>query len=237
MSVEILLTKSQIEDARAELRRRSLHFVTPRRERALRKLHLLGGVSVGDLRKSWDVLKTAQFIEKNVPRGACILDIGACGSESLCIFSRLGYSKLVGIDLDSRILHMPRPSRHVIGDFMTLPFQKDTFEAVSAISAIEHGFHPEALLAELRRVIKPGGYFVASTDYWPDKVNTDGIKAYGMSWLIFSRAELMKFVEQAAEFGFSPVGTIHSDSREKTIDWMNREYTFAWLALQKASIA
>jgi SAM-dependent methyltransferase len=234
MSVEVLLAKSQIRDARAELRRRALHFVSSRPERALRKLRILGGVSIGDLRKSWDVLKTAQFIEANVSKDACILDIGARGSESVCIFSRLGYTNLVGVDLDPRILLMPPPTKYVVGDFTRLPFRDGSFEAVSAISAIEHDFRGEALLAELSRVIKPGGYFVASTDYWPQKIETEGIKDFGMRWLIFSRAEITEFLEKASAFGFRPVGSINLDASEKTVEWMGRKYTFAWLVLQKS---
>jgi SAM-dependent methyltransferase len=233
MSVEVLLTKSQIRDARAELRRRALHFVSSRPERALRKLRILDGVSVGDIHKSWDVLKTAQFIETNVSKDACILDLGACGSEALCILSRLGYPNLVGIDLNPRISGMPKPIRYVVGDFMQLPFRDGSFEVVSAISVIEHGFHGEALLAELARAVKPGGYFVASVDYWPHKIETEGIEEYGMSWLIFSRAELKEFLERASVFGFRPVGSINLDAGEKTAKWMGREYTFAWLVLQK----
>jgi SAM-dependent methyltransferase len=236
MSVEVLLTKAQIQDARAELRRRSLHFVTSRSERALRKLRILGGVSVGDLRKSWDVLKTTQFVEARVSKRAPILDLGACRSESLCIFSRLGYSNLVGVDLDPRILHMPRPASYVIGNFMKLPFQDESFEAVTAISAIEHGFNAEALLAELSRVIKPGGYFVASTDYWPQKIDTQAIQSYAMKWLIFSRDELKRFLETASGFNLCPVGRVSLDADQKTVEWMDRKYTFAWMALQKNKV-
>jgi SAM-dependent methyltransferase len=233
MSVEVLLAKSQNRDARAQLRQRGLHFVSSRPKRALRKLGVLDGVNIGDTHKSWDVLKTAEFLRDNVQRDSCILDLGAYGSEELCILSRLGYANLVGIDLNPALVGMPKPIRYVVGDFMRLPFGDEAFQAVSAISVIEHGFHAEALLSELARVVKPGGYFVASVDYWPQKIETDGMQVYGLSWLIFSRADLTEFLKKASAFGFRPLGSVNLDAREKPIEWKGRQYTFAWFVLQK----
>jgi SAM-dependent methyltransferase len=235
MSVEVLLTKSQNREARAELRRRGLSFAPSYPERVLRKVGILGGVNLGDIYKSWDVLKTTQFIETNVPKDGRILDLGACGSEALCILSRLGYPGLVGIDLNRRIGSMPKPVKYTVGNFMQLPFRDASFEAVTAISVIEHGFHAEALLKELTRVVKPGGYFVASVDYWPNKIETEGVEEYGMSWLIFSRAEINEFLEKASAFGFWAMGNVNLEAEEKTTRWMGREYTFAWFVLQKGA--
>ncbi len=36
---------------------------------------------VGDELKSWDVLKTVQFLQKNVGKNSSVLDIGAYASE------------------------------------------------------------------------------------------------------------------------------------------------------------
>jgi SAM-dependent methyltransferase len=233
MSVEVLLTKSQNRESRAELRRRGLSFVSSYPERVLRKLGILRGVNLGDIYKSWDVLKTTEFIESNVRQDGRILDLGACGSEALCILSRLGYPNLLGIDLNPRISSMPKPVRYAVGDFMQLPFRDASFEAVTAISVIEHGFHAEALLKELTRVVKPGGYFVASVDYWPKKIETEGVQEYGMTWRIFSQPEINEFLQKASAFGFCPIGRVSLEAEEKTVSWMGKEYTFAWFALQK----
>ena len=233
MSFEVLLTRSQNQDARAELQRRSLHFVSSLPKRALRKLGVLDSANVGDIHKSWDVLKTTEFIETNIPKDGCIVDLGACGSELLYILSRLGYQNLVGIDVNHRMLSMPKSVRYVLGDFMKLPFCAASFEVVTAISVIEHGFRADPLLTELARVVKPGGYFVASVDYWPQKIETQGLQEYGMDWLIFSQAELGKFLEKAATYGFESLGPISWDADEKTVRWMGKEYTFAWLVLQR----
>lgn len=44
-----------------------------------------------------------------------------------------------------------------------LPFDDDTFDVVTAGELIEHLYNPDAFLAEVRRVLRPGGHVVLST--------------------------------------------------------------------------
>jgi len=77
MSVEILLSATEIDDARRELRSRGWSSLSPEWRIAAAAWGLrLPGVLVGDRRKSWDVLKTLQFIEGRVPKDGAILDVG-----------------------------------------------------------------------------------------------------------------------------------------------------------------
>jgi hypothetical protein len=57
--------------------------------RLLHKLKVIDGVAIGDPVKSRDVFKTVQFIESNVRPDGAILDVGAFGSEILCILQWL----------------------------------------------------------------------------------------------------------------------------------------------------
>ncbi|MEK7692393.1 MAG: class I SAM-dependent methyltransferase, partial [Bdellovibrionota bacterium] len=186
---------------------------------------------------NWDVLKTVQFIEKTIAKDSAVLDIGAYASEILCVLHRLGYSNLTGVDLNPKIQRMPYADsvRYVVSDFMHTPFDDASFEAVTSISVIEHGFDGKALLSEMGRLLRPGGYFMASFDYWPEKIDTTGVPFFGMDWKIFSRREVLEFVEEARKYGFSPCGKIDLVAEERPLECKGRQYTFAWLALRKGT--
>jgi SAM-dependent methyltransferase len=237
MTVEVLKSRSEIRGARAEMRRMGIDCATPRIVSTLRKIGLMPGIVLGDCEKSWDVLKTVGFLERAVPKDAPVLDIGAYASEVPCALFKAGYTDLTGIDLNPAVRSMPQTDRirYIVGDFMKTPFVDGAFRAVTAISVIEHGFDGEKLLAELARLILPGGYFLASIDYWPDKVDTTGIRAFGMDWTIFSEANLRDFLIEAKQFGFSPSGELDFTARDRTVSWMGKRYTFAWIALRKDS--
>jgi SAM-dependent methyltransferase len=236
MSVEVLTKSIENIDARAEMRRRGLDCVTPLLSKILFKARLLPGVKVGDLIKSWDVLKTIEFIERNVSSAAAILDVGAYASEVLCSLHKLGFNDLTGIDLNPRLARMPYAGaiKYVEGDFTETSFPADTFAAITAISVLEHGFSAAKVFRELSRILKPGGYLIASTDYWPEKIDTSGITIYGVDWTIFSKRELLTLIGEAANHGLKPVGQLNFEASAKLVNYSRRQYTFAWFALQKS---
>jgi len=233
--VEVLKSRTDIELARRELNRRQLSFTSPWWKRLARKASLWNGIDIGDQIKSWDVLKTVHFIEKNVPRSASILDLGAFASELPCILHKLNYSNVVGVDLNPDVRNMPyaRSVRYEVADFMHTRFANESFDVITAISVIEHGYNAQALLRELSRLLRVGGYFVASFDYWPEKIKSDGIMIFGMDWRIFSEQEVRSFVQEAREYGLILPGEIDLDSAERAITCAGRDYTFAWLVLRK----
>jgi SAM-dependent methyltransferase len=104
---------------------------------------------------------------------------------------------------------------------------------VTAISVIEHGFQREKLLAEISRILKPKGFFIASVDYWPEKIDTDDVQAFGMDWTIFSKEDLSAFIREAAKYGLQPCGALEFDALDRVVKWKRKQYTFAWLVMQK----
>lgn len=236
MTAAVLLSKSEIDAARDALQRMGASCIAPWPIPLLRRLGILGGVNLGDRLKSWDILTTATFIKERLPREAPILDIGAYASEILSVLYRMKYSNLTGADLNPRIKEMPFADRirYEVADFMATPFPDGSFGGITAISVIEHGFQSERLLREISRLLRPGGYFISSFDYWPEKVDTTGVDIFGMDWRIFSKAEALAFIEEARAYGLSPCGEVDLEGGEKVIHWGGKEYTFAWLALRKA---
>jgi SAM-dependent methyltransferase len=237
MVMEVLQNKSQITSARQGLIKIGASSTESKLRSVMRRLRIVRGVVVGDDIKSWDVLSTIKFIQKHVQKDEPILDIGCYASEVIVALHKLGYSNLTGADLNPDLKLMPyQDSIHYeITNFMKTKFEDASFRAITSISVIEHGFDGQALLKEMSRLLRPGGYFIASFDYWPEKIDTTEIKFFEMDWKIFSRQEVADFVKQAAGYGLAPVSTLRYEGQDAPIECGGKSYTFGWLVLQKTN--
>lgn len=235
MSLEVLASVADNSIARAEMKRQGINSITPWVEKVLRKAHLVAGVNVGMREKSWDVLRTLQFIEQHVQKGVPILDLGAYASEVLCSLRKMGFSDLTGIDLNPALCQMPHNDtiKYVTGDFTETRFMSESFGVITAISVLEHGFCGPKIFREVSRLLRTNGYLIGSIDYWPEKIDTNGVRAFGLDWTIFSKEDLLALIDEAGKYGLIPVGQLNFEAAERTISWLERDYTFAWLALQK----
>ena len=235
--LRVLQSPRDNEDARAELERRALSFVRTDWVGRLGRRLGVESCSIGDARKSWDVLRTAELIEASLGKPDAIVDFGAYHSEITGILSRIGYANLHAVDLNPRLRAGPYPDRihYSVCDFLHSGFKDASFSAITSISAIEHGHSVARLLDEVSRVLKPGGWFIGSTDYWPEKLDTRGVRVFGMDWTIFSAAEMQAFFDGAQRRGLTPHGSLEFDATTPSIHFAGRDYTFAWFALRKSA--
>ena len=144
--------------------------------------------TVGDPRKSWDVLATLRLLEAERLQNETIVDFGAFASEILCCLHRAKFKRLVGIDSNPAVKDMPFADaiEWRVGDMMATGLTAGSAGAVTSISAIEHGFDLDRLLAEVARLLRPGGLLIGSTDYWPERSIPMGSRYSG--WIgAFSR--------------------------------------------------
>lgn len=235
MSMEVLQNESAIALSRKVLRTKGVSSLDSPLRAFLRHHGIAKGVAVGDQVKSWDVSETLDFIEKHVQKNEAILDIGCYASEIIVALHKAGYTHLTGADLNPDLKQMPHQGiiRYENTNFMQTPFADASFKAITSISVIEHGFNGAALLKEISRLLQQGGYFIASFDYWPEKIDTTGIKFFDMDWLIFSKQDVIDFVSQAETHGLVPVGDMHFEAKDKPIECAGKKYTFGWLVLKK----
>jgi SAM-dependent methyltransferase len=95
-----------------------------------------------------------------------VLDAG-CGSGQFAesVANKLGCD-VVGIDLSERMVELScaRGVEAQVGDVQRLPFGEREFDAASANWMLYHLPDLDRGLAELRRVIRPGGRLVATTN-------------------------------------------------------------------------
>ena len=85
-----------------------------------------------------------------------ILDVGSADGPSV---GWLTAPQKVSLDLDPRGL---RPPQGICGSVLALPFADRAFEVVGAFDVVEHCDPEEVALAELHRVLEPGGRLLLS---------------------------------------------------------------------------
>jgi SAM-dependent methyltransferase len=101
---------------------------------------------------------------------------------------------LVGADVDERIAEHPLLTYRVKALGGALPFKDETFDLVTANMVVEHLPDPEAFLADVRRVLRPGGRFLFHTPnylYWLvflASMTPDAVKK-PIIWALERRAE------------------------------------------------
>jgi demethylmenaquinone methyltransferase/2-methoxy-6-polyprenyl-1,4-benzoquinol methylase len=97
--------------------------------------------------------------------GARALDL-CCGTGDLSLALREGYpdAEIVGLDFSAQMLvrardkaRSARPVPFVQGDATTVPFADATFDAVTIAFGLRNLGSVEAGLAEIRRLLRPGG--------------------------------------------------------------------------------
>ncbi|HEV8186669.1 MAG TPA: bifunctional demethylmenaquinone methyltransferase/2-methoxy-6-polyprenyl-1,4-benzoquinol methylase UbiE [Pyrinomonadaceae bacterium] len=124
---------------------------------------LLNHVLSGNVDKRWRRIVATRVRERIPSSSACILDV-ACGTGdlSLTLFEITG-AGVVGTDFCRPMLDIAAGKtsgriRLIEGDALDLPFRDGTFDAATIAFGLRNLSNVESGLAELSRVLKPGGW-------------------------------------------------------------------------------
>ena len=100
-----------------------------------------------------------------------VLDLG-CGTGAVLqtILYRDSTKKAYGLDLSENMLQIAKEKLKdkatlVLGDSESLPFENEFFDVVFCNDSLHHYPDPQAVIAEVLRVLKPGGNFIIG-DCW-----------------------------------------------------------------------
>jgi SAM-dependent methyltransferase len=111
--------------------------------------------------------------ELSVPSGARALDVGCNTGPMLIPLRRRGYD-IVGVDIspdDVRQAERYLGERNLpsgglsVADGTCLPFRDQSFEFVLLVDILEHTDYPERIVAEVRRLLVPGGTVIATVPW------------------------------------------------------------------------
>jgi SAM-dependent methyltransferase len=99
--------------------------------------------------------------------GGALVDLG-CGGGQLCVHAaRLGWS-VVGVDVAPAMIEQAERERgdldirYLVASYDESGLEGGTFDAVTAMGLIEYLPDDDGLLAEARRLLRPGGRFAVS---------------------------------------------------------------------------
>jgi len=98
-----------------------------------------------------------------------VLDLGCGKGESLDFFRFLNFKiEWFGVDIEKSPEVQSRTEsneRLITFDGINIPFPDNYFDLIYCKQVFEHVKYPRDLLADVKRVLKPGGYFIGSTSY------------------------------------------------------------------------
>jgi ubiquinone/menaquinone biosynthesis C-methylase UbiE len=107
-----------------------------------------------------------------LPKGARMLEIGCGRGVALPVLDRLcGPRRLVGLDIEEALLveagenlrEQGTEAELICGDVREMPFADEAFDVIVDFGTLYHIARSQSALAEITRVLAPGGTFVYET--------------------------------------------------------------------------
>jgi ubiquinone/menaquinone biosynthesis C-methylase UbiE len=107
---------------------------------------------------------------------ASVLDIG-CGTGSLLGLIRAGNRKLAGDDLSPEMIRFAIQNLGgsvdlKVADSENLPWAAAEFDCITCCYSFHHYPNPQNVLAEMHRVLKPGGHLIMADPWLPEPFRT-----------------------------------------------------------------
>jgi SAM-dependent methyltransferase len=145
--------------------KRSLRQTLGRKARILRLAAALGDDPVPFYRET-AAFTVEYLLAMGVPlRGKRWLDAGTGVGAMPELLHRQG-ARAVGLDLEDGRAATWADRPLVLGRAERLPFPGSTFDGVISSNVLEHAADPDGMLAEIGRVVKPGGFAYVSWTNW-----------------------------------------------------------------------
>jgi SAM-dependent methyltransferase len=101
---------------------------------------------------------------------APVLDVGTSSGTNLIMLRDLGFTRVTGLDASPEAVHWCAQRQLppvILGDIAGMPFADGAFQLVTATDVLEHVPDEAPALAEISRVLAPGGHVLISVPAFP----------------------------------------------------------------------
>lgn len=118
-----------------------------------------------------------RVLERNLGREDRGLDVGCGRGGGASAWLHAHARSYVGVDISPRAVEEARSAgldARVIDDAADLPFADGAFDLVLCAEVLEHLVHPLEAVAEIRRVLRPGGRLIVTVPnvaYWRQRAD------------------------------------------------------------------
>lgn len=111
----------------------------------------------------WPMVSFLSLLEAQLDPSMRVLDVGAGAGDRNTYQLRGKCREIVGVDRDPRVMNNPLLDRGYFCESDSLPFEDASFDLAFSIYVLEHVEAPTLFAKEIRRVLRPGGRFLALT--------------------------------------------------------------------------
>ena len=134
--------------------------------------------------RHWHTAKHA-LARMPVEEGDTVLDMG-CGSgyAGRALLEMKGAGRVYGLDGSPEMARNAASYTevdqigYVVGDFGSVPFPTNSIDHVWTMEAFYYAADPHETLAEVARVLKPGGTFFCAVNYYEENVHSHAWQEY-----------------------------------------------------------
>lgn len=197
---------------------------------AKKRIEALGFPPHQDNPKNWDHYLALESILTNIDQGELIIDVGGYQGVFTAWLKACGYQRPMVLGKQT-----PEGAKDAGIEFMKGDITKTTLPTgevgcIACMSVIEHGVLLDEFFQECYRILRPGGRLIISTDYWPKKIDTKGLRDdwYDCEVKIFSSEEILNLINIARNHGFRISSVPVYQAQDQVVTWerMNLKYTF-----------